>query len=535
MTDAGVADRAIAGGDGRGRLIAPSAGPDQHRDRRLVVGLGVLGLVLAVALRIIVYASGLVAPDSDEAVIGLVGLHATRGDVDLMFWGQAYGGTIEGLAVAPLFALFGPSVMVGRLFLLVITGICAVLTWRIGRRTVGDPAAAVGAVLFWTMSSYFVWYSTKMNIYYGALTFALVVVLLLLRLRDDDVPRWWPIAFGLSAGAAAWSNPQTMFLLFPALMAHIRPMVAHLKSVMLAVPFAVLGFSPWLVFSLRNDWKTLKVPGVDVYLPYTERVLLYFRQLPIVFGGRLPMTNEWLIPQAAFLAIAVLGVVALAWGVARGWPGLRLLTFLAFGYAFVYALSPQGGQPGANLQPRYLLFITPVLTLGLAALVSRVRVASIPVLGLAVLVVISALTGVGLLTMRDTQSTLASSGPGANVPADISDLLSLLRDQDVDHAYSFYWLAYRTTFESREKTIVTPAFKHISRYQPYAEAAREDPDAAIVAMRNPAQIQALQQRLDSLRITYEMYERGEFVVIVPNGKVEPEEIAGAFREAGIFA
>lgn len=511
------------------------ARPAQHRQRPLVLGIGVLGLVLAVALRVIVYRTGLVAPDSDEAVIGLVALHATRGDVDLMFWGQAYGGTIEGLAVAPLFALFGPSVMVGRLFLLVVTGICAVLTWRIGRRSVGDPAAAIGAAFFWTMSSYFVWYSTKLNIYYGALTLALVVLLLLLRLRDDDVPRWWPVAFGLSAGAAVWSNPQTLFLLLPAVVAHVRPMMAHLRTVLAAVPVAIIGFSPWLVFSLRNDWKTLKVPGVDVYLPYAERVLLYFRQLPIVFGARLPMTNEWLIPQAAFGAVAAVAVVALVWGVVRGWPGLRLLTFLAVAYAFVYALSPQGGQPGANLQPRYLLFITPVLSLGLAALVSRVRVASIPVLGIAVLVVISALTGAGLLAMTEKQSTVASSGPGAEVPTDISKLLTLLRDHDVDHAYSFYWLAYRTTFESRERTIVTPAFAHISRYRPYAEAARKDSDAAIVAMRHPAQIKALQQRLDSLGISYETYARGEFVVIVPNRTVAPEEIAAAFREAGIFA
>lgn len=497
--------------------------------------LGVLGLVVGVGLRLIVYTSGLVAPDSDEAVIGLIGLHATRGDVDLMFWGQAYGGTIEGLAVAPLFALFGPSVMVGRLFLLVVTGICAILTWRIGRRTVGDPAAALGAALFWTMSSYFVWYSTKLNIYYGALTFALVVLLSLLRLRDDDVPRWWPVAFGLSAGAAAWSNPQTMFLLVPALVAHIRPMLAHLRTVLASAPFALIGFSPWLVFSVRNDWRTLKVPGVDVNLPYAERVALYFLQLPIVFAGRLGLTNEWLIPEAAFRAIAVVGVVALAWGVVRGWPGLRLLAFLAVAYAFVYALSPQGGQPGANLQPRYLLFVTPVLSLGLAALVSRLRVASIPVLGFATLVAISALTGIGLLAMRDRQLALASSGPNAAVPDDISDLLSLLRANDVDNAYSFYWLAYRTTFESREETIVTPAFKHISRYQPYAEAARTDQDAAIVAIRHPVQIQALEQRLVTLGISYETYERGEFVVIVPNRPVEPEEIAAAFREAGIFA
>ena len=513
----------------------PASDTRRSRHAPAVLVLALLGLVGGLLLRLFVLRSRLNATDSDEAIIGLIGLRALDGHVDVLFWGQAYGGTIESFVVAPLFAVFGPTVLVERLLLLVIATIAALLTWRIGRRLVGEPAAVIGAALQWTMSCYFVWWSTKINIYYGALCLALVVHLLLLRLRDGDVPRWWPVAFGLAAGGAAWSNPQTMYLLVPATLLTWRPLLQRWRLVLASIPFAILGWSPWLIYSVRNDWRTLKFPGVDVYLPYGERVLLFVRQLPIVFGLRLPLNNQWIVGAVVVRLVALLGVAALGWALVRNVRGVRTLTTLTVAYALLYGVSPQVGQPGASLQPRYLLFITPVLALGLAAVTAAPRWKGLPVVGTGVLAASIVLSGIGLREMDEQGLTLTSGGPEATVPADIGDLLALLEEHEVRRAYSFYWLSYRTTFETEEEVIVAPAFAHISRFRPYARAVEAAERPAVIAMRGSAQVPAIERRLDALGTGFERHERGAFTVIVPERDVNREEYVAAFREAGVFA
>lgn len=518
-------------------LARPSAPLSSRRGRsRPLVVLAVLAALLGLALRLYVLtAPRLFATDSDESIIGLIGLRATHGHIDVMFWGQAYGGTIESLAVAPLFALFGPSVLVERLLLLGVAAVAAVLTWRIGRRLVGVRAAVVGASLQWTMSSYFVWWSTKINIYYGALCLALVVHLCVLQLDDEDVPRWWPAAFGLAAGAAAWSNPQTLYLLVPVLLLRLPTLLRRCRYVVAAIPFALLGFSPWIVYSVRNDFSTLKFPGVDVYLPYLERVLLFVRELPIVLGLRVPLNDEWLVPTRLVPAIAAAAALSLVWAAVRGTRGVRSILVLVVGYALLFGLSPQVGQPGARLQPRYLLFVTPLLCLLLGAVLASVRWRRLPVFGAVAVIAVSGFSIVGLRRMDEQRLTLASSGPDASVPADLSPLLSLLRDRGIDRAYSFYWLSYRTTFESREDVIVAPAFRHISRFKPYADAVEASSRPAVIVMRGSKQVTSIEARLDALGVAHQRFERGPFAVIVPESDVDREEYVAAFREAGIFA
>jgi hypothetical protein len=522
--------------DQNARVRRPSITASRGRVPTGPLVVATVAAVAGLALRFLVLASvRLRSTDSDEAIIGLIGLRATHGHVDVMFWGQAYGGTIESFVVAPLFALFGPSVLVERLLLLVIGAVAAVLTWRVGRRLVGEPAAIVGAGVQWTMSSYFVWWSTKINIYYGALCLALVVVLCVLQLRDDDAPPWWAAAFGLAAGAAAWSNPQTLYLLVPVVLLHARPMLRAWRRVLAAVPFALVGFSPWLVYSVRNDFSTLKFPGVDVYLPYPERVLLFVRELPIVFGARAPLNDEWLVSTTLFRVAVVVAVAGLLWGLVRDLPGLRSMLVLTDAYALLFGLSPQVGQPGARLQPRYLLFVTPVLALGIGALLARVRWRRLPVLGLAAILLATGLSAMGLRRMDDEGLTLTSGGPEATVPADLSPLLAVLRQHGITRAYSFYWLSYRTTFETGEQVIVAPAFVHISRFKPYADAVEASDRPAVIAMRASKQVAAIEARLDALGIGHQRYERGAFAVIVPSADVPREEYVTAFREAGVFA
>src|SRR6266571_2034124 len=152
------------------------------------VRVGRAGLLIGAAvatglgLRIWVLTSSVLgALDGDEAVWGLMARRFLHGDLSVFFWHQGYGGTQETFLTAGVFWLFGSSVATLRIVPIALYAIAALLVWRVGRRTIGERAATVGALLFWVWPSYFVWRSVKEYGFYGAaLLLGLSVMLLVL-------------------------------------------------------------------------------------------------------------------------------------------------------------------------------------------------------------------------------------------------------------------------------------------------------------------------------------------------------------------
>ena len=499
------------------------------RRHRVRAGTVLAGLAVAwgFALRVRVLGSPLGASDSDEAVVALIGSRLVHGHVDVMYWGQNYGGTLESFLAAPVLAAFGPSVLAGKLVPVAACAAAAVLTWRIGRRTVGEPGAAIGALVFWTTSAYFVWFSTKINIYYATLVTALVVVLLLLKLRDEGPSLAWSTAFGLAAGAAVWASPQSAYLLVPAALVFSPALLRHARWVALSLPAAVVGASPWLAHSIDTDWATLRVPPVDVHATYLERVAGFFRQLPIVFGARLPFTQAWLVPRMAWAALAAVLVTLVAVALYRRRRGVAIIVALIVGYALVYAVSPQAGPGGS--QPRYLLLATPLLALLIATVVSQLRWRGLPVLVVPLAVVCVAATIVGLDHMQAGHVTSIPAAPDVSVPADIGDLVALLDDNRVDSAYADYWLSYLTTLEARERIIVSPVFAEVTRFEPYARRVAHSARPGFIVLSRSRQLAAVEDRIRSLGVPFETKVRGDFAVILPARPVAPEDVTGAYR------
>src|SRR5207247_4293787 len=71
--------------------------------------------------------------------------------------------------------------------------------------------------------------------------------------------------------------------------------------------------------------------------------------------------------------------------------------------------------------------------------------------------VLIALGVFGLAAMNSSGNT-APSGPAVLVPANLPPLDQLLTRYHVRYAFADYWLAYRTTFETRETTLVSPTY-----------------------------------------------------------------------------
>jgi len=141
------------------------------------------GAVTAAALRVWTLSSPIGGLDADEAVWGLMTRRALDGELTAFFWGQAYGGTHEVLLRAPVFAVADSSVATVRVVPIALFAAASVLVWRVGRRTIGEPAATAAAVFFAIWPPYLVWKSTRAHGFYGSMVvLSLLVLLLTLRL-----------------------------------------------------------------------------------------------------------------------------------------------------------------------------------------------------------------------------------------------------------------------------------------------------------------------------------------------------------------
>ena len=121
-----------------------------------------------IALRVWVHRSALGIPDSDEAVVGLMVDHAMHGDLSTFFWGQAYGGSQEALVTVPVFWVAGSSWLTLRLVPMALSAAAALVVWRVGRRTIGEPAAAVAGVLAWIWPPFLVYKLTHQWGFYAS-------------------------------------------------------------------------------------------------------------------------------------------------------------------------------------------------------------------------------------------------------------------------------------------------------------------------------------------------------------------------------
>ena len=461
-------------------------------------------------MRLLLLGSPLGELDADSAVTGLMALHMADGEFPALFWGSPYGGTIESLAGAALFQVLPPSTTVITVVPMLFSAASAVLVWRIGRRLVGERAARLAAAFFWTWPFVFVWYSGRMGPYQSSLTFTLLAMLLLLRVAQNRGARAWELAAaGAAVGAAWWANPQTMVALAPAGLFLLPRLSRHRFRLVWVVLGAAAGAAPWLWHSATHEWATLELPKPMPGQGYAERLAGFFTHAaPQALGLRTPFEHDWLFGSVGIgMYVAVLAAfVVFALRDRR----VRLLAAVVLAYPFLYAVSTYTWYVG---QPRYLLFLMPVVCLLLG------RAADGPARGWFVIAAVGVLSVASLVTFP---ANPLPSADGARIP-DTKPVHALLRELGVTHAFADYWIAYRLTFETEERVIVTPHY--LVRYQPYLDEVRAAPRPPYIVIDGSDGYKRLTEVLGKQSLRYTLHRRGGWAVIVPRTTVLPEEIA----------
>ncbi|HWD09454.1 MAG TPA: hypothetical protein VHA57_10210 [Actinomycetota bacterium] len=505
-------------------------GPRAGRPEQLAIGAA---LVLGLAVRIWILRHPLGALDSDEAVIGLMAdrLRSSH-QMTTFFWGQNYGAPIEAIIAAGLFSVVRASVVALKVVPIALSAVAALLTWRIGRLLASPAAGRWAGTLLWAWPPAFVYWSTKTAVYWGSLCLSLAAVLLASRLARQDGgaraagARLAEFAgLGLAVGLSWWANPQTLYLLAPAAVWFAVPLIRRWAYLPAAAAGAAVGAAPWLRYGLIHHWASLAtIQRQPAGTPaYAGRLLGFFKTaLPEALSLRQPYTGRWELGRAGpVLYVTVLAGFALWLALALlrslrpgATRGPLLVALVALTYPFLFAASPMSWYVAF---PRYLLFLAPAvaLLLGLAAARSWVW---LPLLALA-----------GVLTVTGIASLNASGqaqpyGPDVHVPVDLAPLQSLLTRYHVRDAFADYWLAYRTTFQTGETTLVDPTY--VVRDPLIDGQVRASPDPAYLFITASATLTAFERDAQQLGVPLALHAEGPFTLALPQRKVLPGQLAG---------
>lgn len=503
------------------------------------VALG-LAAVVGALLRVYVYRSTLGLPNSDEAVVGLMTLHALHGHLTTFYWGNSFGGPQEALLTVPLFATFGSGWLVLRIVPIVLSAVAAVLVWRVGRRTIGEPAAWVAGALFW------VWPPAALNLLthqpgFYASDVLYCALLLLLALRIVEQPDAGRVAwFGLVFGLAFWQTSQIVPVAAGVIAWTVVKEPRALRHLRVAVPLAVLGAMPWIVWNLRHGWSSLG-PRSGLHLYAHSLRLFVSPYLPMMLGLRAPFsTQAWLSVAVVDVVLAVL-VAAFALGAFRARRrDVSILYTVALVFPFVYALSAMTVHNPAD--PRYLMALVPVLVL-LVAQVGTTFPRGVAVLALAAVVCFATLHRMNSW-LDQPVAGFPSPSSGAFVAgldpahahgepigvstADIRALIATLDRLGISEVYSDYWAAYQLAFDTKERIVgielkplsvtfahgvaVVPFSKYVRTfaYERRVQAARRQ---GFVFFAETAGGNPVAEQLE--RHAYRRYAVGPFLVLAP--------------------
>ena len=512
--------------------------------------------------------------NADEAIVGLMAKQILHGHFSDFYWGQSYGGG-EPYLVAFLFAIFGTGVWALKAVSVVLSVVAALLTWRIVRQVVVDPALAVLAgVAVWVFPEV-----GRVGLHVGArvpgLTLAcgLGLLLVALKIQRGDQRLWVFGALGLVAGVGWWSSPEIVYYAVPALVLLVWAIVADtqvdrgrrwLVRLGLAAVTGIIGSLPWLYANAHSHLASLRTgaflvpPGSPGYL---GRFKIFFEySFPMVLNIRNESDGAWLWGRTFGLTVLILltaaVVAALVLCVLAGGRTLIIAIGVVL-FPFLVAISPATWywQDG-----RYDVFVVPLLAVVLAVGCAeaarrwtRARGRGRRSVGLgrtlaSCLFVIILATGIANFAVFVNSLDTFFAG-WTNPDGPTNHAIAVLEANGVRDGYADYWVAYRLDLLSDEQLQITTAGADPDRSKSLDAAVNRSSKTAwlfvpvttagvtqfaeTTAIRGPADITEAQflGELGHLGIPFHVIDTGLIQAVVPARAVTPQEI-GENRPAG---
>lgn len=453
-------------------------------------------LLLAVLIRLPFWAEALRTPlDGDTAIIGLMALHPGRATT---MWGQPYGSPLESWLAAPFVAAFGTTTRALRLFYFVLgLGLVPVAYALAGR--LHWRAARPAAVLMALPPPYLLLMSAMPPpLYPTTLVLCGTLLALALQLGERLAAGRRPLAglalWGALSGLALWTHLMSASIVaaggaFLCVRAHGR------RRLLVAALVPLLAASaPWWTRIVGDRWATHAVSVSDRDETLAAHLAQVLPALHVPIGGLLG-THVPVVADAAEEVVRApgwaAGTLVLAYGVLLGFAvrerrrssgaglllGAAALTLLAFPFPL-------------RSGPNTIRFLTPayLCTVGLVTWVPLARTGVGADEGgrgvrhtWIVVLALSCLHLVGGARLLAAWRGLDRAAPPFSLP-DLSPIREYLAERQIRRAYASYGPAYRLTYESGERLIVSQPWNERFRHYPlpYLDEVRFAKDVAWV-------------------------------------------------------
>jgi hypothetical protein len=191
-------------------------------------------------------------------------------------------------------------------------------------------------------------------------------------------------------------------------------------------------------------------------------------------------------------------------------PGAKYLAVALVVYPLLHAFTPVANFTG---EARYLYLYAPLVVLGLARIVRRPA---------AVAVAFATMVGMTIGTLTTMHLGVAGVASNKPIPAKMRPLIRALEAERIDAVTADYWIAYRLSFESRERIVATGMPAH--RYQPYQDYVRASRRSAWVFVDGSVAEQHFADSLAQIGVRDRTVRTGGFAVHIPDRSVLPEEV-----------
>ena len=298
------------------------------------------------------------------------------------------------------------------------------LTYALGLRTVGRPAALLAAALM-ALAPFAIFYSTEARAYSPAAFFGVLSTLAMLEAIDTGRRRWW-VAYAVCGLGVVYSHYTVAFVL---LVQFVWAWFAHpeLRRPVLAAHLAIAaGFLPWFAQFLEDGRSPCaKIIAVGHPLGFAT----FWRDLVHLWIGH-PFYDLagplGAVPGSAALGVCGAGAVLAAVGAlatgSRGRLGPRTVLVVAIAASPALVAVYSAVATNSIYAPRNLIGSLPALILAVSATVIAVRVVALRVAAGALLVGASAAGAVRLLegqSRRPDYNAAAKFIASAGGPRDV--------------------------------------------------------------------------------------------------------------------
>ncbi len=514
--------------------------------------------------------------ESDEAIVGLMGLHITEGlPVPTFYYGQAYMGSLEAILASVYFTLFGLNNWALKLvpftFSLLHIFSSYLLGFIIGKRAGGRIAALYVAL---APCSLIIWSSKARGgfietLFFGSIALSLTHLFLNSNLKNSFKKNISLIsALGFVLGLGWWTNNQIVFFMAPIGLGILIFMITNRVKVYDVISYLFSGLFAFIIgglpFWIYNTSSHPKWESFEVLFGKTagDSSTLYFKEfwstaLPIILGASKFWTDYDIYPNSTTIVYTLVILLILPIIIALGsilrpkkyrlnnyssikiWSIYNPIILFFILTPIIFSFSSFGWLSRA---PRYLLPMYSVIPALLALAHSlipaegfmkssyNVRKIFILILGLLILNNLASNYLGGKITNEGQPMVYL----GERVAEDHKPLYEWLANHNCTHINTNYWIGYRIAFETKEHVTFTrfgmPRSLRIPEYEDnklkpaniYSNADKNSCGETYVLVKT--EVSAVTDWLESTGQGFKKEAVGDYTVIYNVGHFRPEGI-----------